>query len=285
MSDFSPEWLRLREPADHRSRNKLLVDEVARLFDGQSSIQVADLGSGLGSNLRALSSHLRPDQTWRLLDHDARLLAATRQELCAWGGSDDGDEILVQRDGHRLTVRTEKLDLVHQPERIFDSAPDLVTAAALFDLVSPQWIDTLADLVVAHNAVFYTVLTYDGLDHGLPSHPLNAAILSALHVHQHSDKGFGPAAGPDAINVLQKAFIARGYQVRVAPSPWTLTDADTAMLTMLGEGVVAAVAETGLMSEADIETWRHFHMPDGVWRAVTWTVGHADLLAVPPRRR
>ena len=43
-----------------------------------------------------------------------------------------------------------------------------------------------------------------------------------------------------------------------------------------------AVAETGLVSAEDIAAWIRFHMPDGRWRGVRWTVGHADLLAVAP---
>jgi hypothetical protein len=54
---------------------------------------------------------------------------------------------------------------------------------------------------------------------------------------------------------------------------------------MLGDGVTAAVAETGLVSPRDIDAWKRFHMPDGLWRGVIWTVGHADLLAFPPERR
>jgi hypothetical protein len=285
MSDFSPEWLRLREPADHRARNRSLMGEVARLFDGKRAIRLVDLGCGLGSNLRALSPLLRLDQSWRLLDHDADLLAEARSEICAWAGVavKDGD-LAMQRDGRRVTVRTDEVDL-HHAERIFDDSPDLVTAAALFDLVSPEWIEALADLAVRRRVPLYAALTYNGLDRGEPRHPLDDAMLKALHVHQHRDKGFGPAAGPDAVYALKDAFAARGYRVRVAPSPWTLDDSDAAMLTVLGEGVAVAVAETGLVSAGDIEEWKRFHMPDGVWRGVKWTVGHADLLAVPPEPR
>lgn len=286
MSDFSPEWLRLREPADHRARNRALMDEVARLLAGRDTIRVVDLGSGLGSNLRALAPCLGGNQSWRLLDHDAALLAAARTELRGWGSADDDREnLVVQAHGCCVTVRTEELDLAHHAERIVDPETDLVTAAALFDLASPRWIERLADLIARKRVPFYAALTYDGVDRGDPPHPLDDPMLKALHVHQHRDKGFGPAAGPDAINVLREAFTARGYRVRMAASPWILGEADAAMLTMLGEGVVAAVAETGLVSAADIEAWRRFHMPEGVWRGVTWTVGHADLLALPPEPR
>jgi len=283
MSDFSPEWLRLRESADHRSRNASLMNDVASLLRGKEIARIVDLGSGLGSNLRALSPLLPCDQDWRLVDVDAALLTAAQGELCRWGDElVAGDKLVIRKGVRRIVARLEPLDLLHEIERIFDGEPHLITAAALFDLVSPEWITRLAEAVVRRRIAFYTALTYNGLDYGQPAHPLDAAIFGALHVHQHRDKGFGPAAGPDAVATLTNAFTARGYRVRVAPSPWTLNDADAAMLTMLGKGVIAAVAETGLVSSDDIERWRSFHMPDGVWRGVTWTVGHADVLAAPP---
>ena len=86
----------------------------------------------------------------------------------------------------------------------------------------------------------------------------------------------------DLVSVLEKTLAAHGFRVRSAPSPWQLTDADSAMLTLLGDGVATAVAETGLMVAGDIAAWKAFHMPEGRWRGVDWTVGHADMLAVPP---
>jgi hypothetical protein len=284
VSDFSPEWLRLREPADHRSRSANLMNDVASLLRGRKPARIVDLGSGLGSNLRALSPLLPRDQYWRLVDADPALLTAARRELCLWGAATtSGDEIVIRKGVRRIIARLEPLDLLHNIDRIFDSEPHLITAAALFDLVSPEWIRRLADAVVRRGVAFYAVLTYNGLDHGQPAHPLDAKMFRALHVHQHRDKGFGRAAGPDAVAVLKGAFATRGYRVRVAASPWTLDDADAAMLTMLGKGMIAAVAETGLVSPDEIERWRSFHMPDGVWRGVMWTVGHADVLAVPSR--
>jgi hypothetical protein len=106
-------------------------------------------------------------------------------------------------------------------------------------------------------------------------------MLAALHVHQHRDKGFGPAAGPDAIDILHQALASRRFDVRRAPSPWVLSDADSAMLTMLGDGVMQAVRETALLTADELREWRHAHMPGGRWRGVRWTVGHVDLLAVP----
>lgn len=283
MSDFSAEWLRLREPADHRSRDTALAAEVARLFTLRKTIRIVDLGSGLGSNLRALAPQLPCDQHWRLLDHDVGLLDQAMMELGRWksGALNGGERLQLSIGGRSVSVRAEPIDLALSLEAAFATPPDLVTAAALFDLTSADWIERLADLLAVHRVPLYATLTYNGGDRGDPAHPLDAAIIAALHVHQHTDKGFGPAAGPDAVEALRKALTARGFAVHIAPSPWRLTDADSAMLTMLGEGIAAAASETNLLSQQDIATWKRFHMPDGRWQDVAWTVGHADLLAVP----
>jgi hypothetical protein len=282
MNDFSLEWLRAREPADHRARSPEIAKAVARLFADKPNITIADLGSGLGSNLRALAPMLPCDQAWRLIDHDPHMLAAARDELARWAPArDNGNALVLERDGRRIEVTTQCLDLAHGIDTVFAPRPDLVTAAALFDLVSADWIDKLADAAAHHEAPVYAVLTYDGDDSGDPAHPLDEAMLAALHVHQHRNKGFGPAAGPDAVDIMHRAFASRRFDVHIAPSPWILGDDDSAMLTMLGDGVIQAVRETGLVTTDELREWRRFHMPDNRWRGVRWTVGHVDLLAVP----
>jgi len=53
MSGFSPEWLTLREPADHRARDPMLALKVADRLQKLPRITVTDLGCGTGSNIRA----------------------------------------------------------------------------------------------------------------------------------------------------------------------------------------------------------------------------------------
>src|SRR4051812_7133449 len=84
MSGFSPDWLALREPADHAARAPSVAREVFAHFADRPSMTIADLGCGTGSNLRAMSGHLPARQTWRLVDWDRRLLDAGRGRLVSW---------------------------------------------------------------------------------------------------------------------------------------------------------------------------------------------------------
>src|SRR5690606_17653538 len=101
---------------------------------------------------------------------------------------------------------------------------DLVTASALFDLVSAPFIEAMASEIAAMRCAFYTVLTYDGIAAFLPDHAANHLMREAFNRHQQTDKGFGPAAGPTATDILANAFRRHGYTVRRGKSPWVLDD-------------------------------------------------------------
>ena len=87
MSGFSPDWLALREPVDHRSRDAGLAGQVAALFAQRTRVSVVDLGCGAGSNIRATYKLLPAEQRWMLVDYDARLLAVARERLTKWADS------------------------------------------------------------------------------------------------------------------------------------------------------------------------------------------------------
>ncbi|CAN0482726.1 unnamed protein product, partial [Phaeothamnion confervicola] len=170
MSGFSPEWLALREPVDHRSRDNALAGLLAGRLQPRPEPQIVDLGCGTGSNLRALAPLLGPRQRWTLVDYDPRLLDAAREKLSAWADRVEArDECLVLKKADReIVVRFRQADLVEDLEGALGEAPALVTASALFDLCSTTFIARFATAVARRRAIFYTVLTYDGVQTWTP---------------------------------------------------------------------------------------------------------------------
>ncbi len=275
---FSAEWLSLREPVDHAAVNRELAAAVADRFAGPDHITIMDLGCGTGSNLRG-SFHLFADsQHWTLVDHDPALLRAARAALSAWAdeATEAGEELLLAKGDKRLMVDFRRIDLMADLERVLDWRPDLVTAAALFDLVSGAWLERFAAALAARALPLYTVLTYDGEERWEPEHPADAAMLAAFKAHQRTDKGFGPAAGPDAVPVLAAALRAQGHTVMTASSPWRLTPATASLTRELTLGIAAAVRETGQVSEGDIAAWLAARQG-----TISGLVGHLDLFAHP----
>lgn len=278
---FSPEWLRLREPVDSRSRDLVLARRLRAHFASHNAVIVYDLGAGLGSNLRGTFRWLPRRQHWVLVDYDANLIAAAREEIARWAEhakSVDG-VIEANKVGRSLKIEFASRNLAENPAPWGRVAPDLVTAAALFDLVSAKWIDDFATAVAASGAAFYTALTHDGRSSWQPAHAADATMKAAFERHFGSDKGFGPAAGGGATHYLAEAFKRAGYRVERAQSPWNLGESDRALIAALAEGWASAVRETGSVPDSTIADWIAARTKPGA----DWIVGHEDLLAIPPK--
>jgi SAM-dependent methyltransferase len=277
---FSPDWLALREGPDHRSRSADLAAAFAARLSRCAKLCILDLGCGTGSNLRATAPLLPPiHQSWRLVDHDQALLAAARARLSAWadGVEEHAGSLTLIAHGKHIEVAFVEADLRAGIGPLLTPCPDIVTAAALFDLVSADWLARFAADLGGAELPLYTVLTYDGTQRWSPAMPEDGAIIDAFDVHQQTDKGFGPAAGPRAVAVLEESLQALAYAVTTAPSPWRLTDADRDLIAELAAGTASAAAETGRVTQQIAATWAKARR-----HATTCDIGHADLLAWPP---
>lgn len=278
MSGFSENWLAMREPVDHRSVDAVLRARLIEKLAGRDVVAITDIGCGTGSHLRALAPRLGSRQRWTLVDHDAALLAAARETLSRWAADvheNDGC-LALMHSGRSIEVRFLQADLSGELDLVLGRDADAVTAAAFFDLVSPQWIARFAAGVAARKLPLYAVLTYCGSETWSPPHEADSVVLQAFHVHQQTDKGFGQAAGPSAVDALGRSFAAHGYDIATGDSPWRLTQADGPLIAALAEGSAAAVAETGMIEAQRLASWRSRRAA-----AKCCVIGHRDFLAWP----
>lgn len=274
---FSAAWLQLREGADARARNRDLASALSAWFALRSGLSIVDLGSGTGSNLRAMAQLLPPQQSWRLIDADSALHGEARRMLRRWADNSEDlpdGRLLLEKGTARITVAFEQRDLAKDPEGIFTPAADLVTASALFDLVSEGYIKAFVRALASSGAAFYTVLTYNGLQKWAPHRPADNQMAAAFNRHQMSDKGFGTAAGPTAASLLADYLRLAGYSVQEGDSPWTLGPSDRMLIEELQRGHAMAVLETGTVDAKTVETWVK------TIRSAA-EIGHTDILALP----
>jgi SAM-dependent methyltransferase len=276
VSDFSPEWLDLREAADARARNASVANAVAARFALRDELSVLDLGSGTGSNLRATAPLLPTRQKWTLVDRDTSLLDAAKLKLIRWADhhQDDAEALELEKGGRKIRVTFKSADLASDTQTLLDERPQLVTASAFFDLTSEDYIRELAKSVVASGAAFYATLTYNGLQKWTPHRPADNQITAAFQRHQMRDKGFGPASGPLAGSHLVDQFRINGYVVLDGESPWRLERNDRMLIDELIRGHAVAVAEAGGIDEKTVVGWV------GVSRTAAF-VGHTDVFAAP----
>ena len=283
MSGFSAEWLALREPADRAARNPTLLAAVAAAFAGRDSCSVVDLGCGTGSTLRRCAPAFPDRQTWTLVDREAELLAAARAHLEAWADTAQSrDDLLVLTKGRQtIAVTLRQADLSRGFGCLRDARVDLVTASALFDLVTPAWIRELAATLQSRQLPLYAALTYNGDEAWTPAHADDEIIHRAFLAHMRGDKGFGPSAGADGGDVLAAALSGMGYLVETAPSPWRLDLQSAALSGEVARGIAAAAAATGDVSDRAASAWADFRVSASTQAGALAVIGHADLWARP----
>src|SRR5262245_49973554 len=267
MSGFSADWLALREPADAVARSVVLTRlAVNRIPPG--CVNAVDLATGTGANVRFLAPYFPADQEWLLVDDDEQLLSQLAARM---------RESNVPDGARFQTRRADLLDL--RAAGVVDGRT-LVTASALLDLVSEPWVATLAALCHRARAVALLVLTYNGRLTFFPSESEDERVQRLVNRHQHTDKGFGPALGPDASDCAEGHFAHLGYEVRRETSDWILEPGQKPLQQQLIAGWAAAAMAIEPGNERRIREWesrRLAHVTAGHSRLV---VGHDDLAAV-----
>lgn len=260
--EFSGDWLALREPFDHVARAPAVTAATLAHLAGRTAPLVVDLGCGRGSSLRFLRPRLGPGVRWRLVDRDPALLEQAARAL------DPADRVeLVTAD-----LRGDDLaELV--------AAADLVSAAALIDLVDETWLATLVAAVEVAGAALLVTGSVDGRVQWEPVHPADGDMAAAYARHQGGEKGFGRALGPAAPARLAERLAAAGRRLTTARGDWSRVG-DPPLQRAYLAGVVEALTEHGVDTDT-LDAWRAFRLEAIATAASRLTVGHVDLFAAP----
>jgi hypothetical protein len=250
----SPEWLRLREPADAEARSAELAERLGPHLATAGRLVIHDLGGGSGAMGRWLAPRLPGPQHWVVHDRDADLL-----ELAAAAPA-DGVTVEVRRsDITRLTPS----DL---------AGADLIVSSALLDLLTA---DELARMLRACTPrPMLLALTVSGRVTLSPADPLDVRIGTAFNAHQ-CRRGL---LGPDAVGAAVERL--RG-EVIIRRSPWRLNGNDTDLAAEWFGGWVAAACEQEPALAAEAGAYRDRRLEQAAAGELAVTVDHADLLVLP----
>jgi trans-aconitate methyltransferase len=259
VSAFSAEWLALREPADWRSRSARVTNAVVHALPKGRVVRAVDLAAGTGSNTRFLKRTLTPPQEWLLVDHDPDLLERAQQTI----GSD---------------IRTHAMDLSHTGElATVLQGQEMVTASALLDLVSEEWLQALCAMCRSQRSVVLFALSYDGRMTSLPEEPEDELVRTLVNRHQQTDKGFGRALGPDAAARATELLENLGYQVVRDRSDWVLDRESALLQRQLIDGWAEAATAIAPAEAEIIGRWRERRIEHIAGERSRVIVGHEDL--------
>ena len=250
----SPEWLRLREPADAAARSAELVERLRRCLAKAGALLIHDLGGGSGAMGRWLAPRLPGPQHWVVHDRDAGLL-----------------EHAVATGPASVTVEARRSDITRLTPHDLTGA-SLITASALLDLLTADGLMRMLRACAGHPMLLtLTVVGHVVLD---PTDPLDARIGAAFNAHQRRDGLLGPDAVATAIKDL-------GAKVVVRPSPWRLDAAHANLTAEWFDGWFAAACEQEPALAAEAGAYRDRRLAQAAAGELAVTVDHADLLVLP----
>ncbi len=298
MTGFSADWLRLREPFDNAARHQAfaaaaLLEQIGR-WRGQPTdapLAVIDLACGHGANLRALAPRLGGLQRWRLIDHDAALLAEVPGALAEWAcrdsyrfaiteGSGGARHIDISGPEFRAQVVCHRIDLARGLATLDLGDSALVTASALLDLVSATWLRALILKASASHCAMLFGLSVDGRLSWHPSDPSDRKVHRLFRRHQGRDKGFGPALGRFASTFALQQLKMVGYKTLQTQSDWLIDGAQTPRMQLaMVDDVACAALEQDRSAESAVLDWKARRLA-GV-SGCQLCVGHADIVATP----
>lgn len=267
----SPQWLRLREPADAAARSRELVRKVAGATGGGALTVVHDLGSGSGSMGRWLAPMLDGPQHWVLHDRDPDLLRIAVDHPPA-----------AAADGAAVTVETRQADVTQLSPGDLSGA-SLVTASALLDMLTVNELERFVRSCVDAGCPALVTLSVIGRVRLTPPDPLDAVLGAAFDAHQRRTTGGRSLLGPDAVRAAVHLFGTLGSRVEVRASTWRL---DTRSRRLVEEwicGWVGAACEQRPELAAAGAAYLASRRTDLDHGRLEVTVQHLDLLARPPR--
>jgi hypothetical protein len=179
-----------------------------------------------------------------------------------------------------VSVQFEQCDLARDLSALTLDPGTGVTTSAFLDLTSATWLDQL--VAWCRDAPLLATLSFDGRIDWQPPMAEDEAIRLQFVAHQRTDKGFGPALGPDAAGYLGDQLRAKGYRVNLNASDWHLGAGDRALLTEMVEGIAGAAR--AMSSDIAIDHWVEARKRQIDADALRLMVGHIDLLALPSDR-
>jgi hypothetical protein len=250
----SPEWLRLREPADAAARSTELVERLRRRLAKAGPLLIHDLGGGSGAMGRWLAPRLPGRQHWVVHDRDADLLKLAVSALAAG-----------------VTAEVRRSDITRLAPGDLAGA-DLIVSSALLDLLTA---DELARMLrTCRGRPMLLTLTVLGRVILNPPDPMDARVGAAFNAHQRR----GGLLGPDAVATAVEEV---GGQVLVRPSPWRLNGAPADLTAEWFDGWVAAACEQEPALAAQAGAYRDRRLAQAAAGTLAVTVDHADVLVLP----
>ncbi len=225
--NFDPSWLDERFAFDSAARNEVVEETLLSFTGKKEQLTIVDIGSGTGSNAVYFFDKFPYQQQWYFLELDPLLL---RYSLSRLGAIAAQRKMETDLDLNSLKVKgvTKKIninticDSFLEIDKLLDlKSVDVVTAGAVFDLLSVQQFEDFARLLHENGVALLSTLNYAGMSFS-DDDPLNNHYVDLYEQHMVRDQEYGHSLGKEVTNVMTDFYDKNKINYHIGKSVWNI---------------------------------------------------------------
>lgn len=286
---FATDWLHERYRFDVAARNPEVEAACLQYFAQQDAINIIDIGAGTGANVVYLAEKLPQSQQWALVELNPTLLKYARARLTTWAiakgysVTETGNSLRLKRESKHIALHFIKGSFLELPKLLQLKDYHLVTASAVFDLLSKEMLQTLVQTFHKNRLAFLTTLNYESMSY-LPTDAADEYWIDLYEAHMQRQQAFGQALGPNCGTYLETCFATlSNEQLLRAPSRWQIEPTDTAMHRHILQFLEKSLMEMTSMGHPDkgLTPWLRQKNQWLQSQQLRLTVAHSDLFTAP----
>jgi SAM-dependent methyltransferase len=234
-TQFATDWLEERYRFDVAARNPKVEAACLQYFAQHPMVSIIDIGAGTGANFIYLSEKFPQSQQWALVELNPNLLKRARERLKIWAAAkgytvrEDGQSLDFRRNDQHIQVQLLQGSFLELSQLLQPDRYHLITASAVFDLLSEQMLSDLIQTFHQNRLALLTTLNYESMAY-LPGDAEDKRWIELYEAHMQREQDFGKALGPRCSDFLENGYaqLPTGLTLR-APSRWQIEPADTFM--------------------------------------------------------
>ena len=247
-NSFETNWLDRRSYYDNLARNQQVENDCLNYINTKPSVNIVDLGSGTGSNFLYFLEKMPNQQNWIFVEHDEDLskyaIERIKKETSKLGYSlkQDGLKLALSKDARQITLEIVTDSFLDLDKKVDLSKVDLVTAGAVFDLLSfPQFVN-IASPILENEIALLATMNYAEMSFS-PAEATDVLFIEKYEKHMSRKQDFGKAMGKDCSRSMVKFFRKHQKEVTYGASVWKLNGKEEETHRFLFKFMKSAVTE------------------------------------------
>ena len=247
-NSFETNWLDKRYHYDNTARDKKVEDACLSYLENKPAVTILDIGSGTGSNCLYFLEKMPAVQNWIFVERDEYLskyaLERIKKEVTELGYAveEHAQKLILQKENRQIGITYITDSFIDLDKKVDLSKIDLVTAGAVFDLLSFKQFVNVASVILENEIALLATMNYAEMNF-FPEEASDVLFIEKYEKHMSRPQEFGKAMGKDCSRSMVKFFRKHQREIVYGASVWNLNGKEEETHRCLFQFMKSAITE------------------------------------------